>query len=599
MKTHVPAVLVLSVLLTVAGSRLMAVEPTKVQSRITEVTVYSDRARVTREAVLKMPKGIFVLAFEKLPGWIDEASIRASLLPVEGGDILDVRVQREYLAQATDEKLVAAEKEVRDIEDRIADFDDELAVLEAKSKQIENVRAFSMDKLPREAVVREIKVEDYGAVVNYVTDELRKIKAERRRIARDRREIEPELAAKRRKLSELKQLTQLEQTTVLMTVENEEPRNATIGVTYMLPGATWESSHELRAAGVVPESVALTSYAVLRQTTGEDWTGARILFSTQSAGESIQIPEVDVLLLGGKQVAQVRMQSKLSSFQKATQVFEGQNTAWYRFNNPNADFDDFLVNTDEQKAAQSKNTVVFQKLRRRGTTAHFVGQGRPMVRSDGNPVRVPIGQAELSAAHKIVAAPEVSLNAAQILSLRNTGRQPLLPGKTALFHDGAFLGQTDVDFVSSGEDFDVLFAIADRIKLEKTMDRRHSQLDRGRRSTRMKVAFDIVVENLSAEPVNLELTDRIPVSDNDAIDVESVDIEPGVRPDKKGLVKWWVTLKANEKKIHRIEYAIEYPNDIHLRRAEQTVSNSAIPMPSAAGLQEDISVQIGNLEAKF
>jgi len=587
-------------LTVVVGNRLSAVEPTKVPSRITEVTVYSDRARVTRGAVLKMPKGTFVLAFEGLPGWIDESSLRASLVPAGMGGILDVRVQREYLAQATDEKLVATEKEVRDIEDKIADFDDELAVLEARSKQVENVRAFSMEKLPKDAALRELKVEDYGAVVDYVTGEIRKIKAERRRIARQRREIEPTLSAKRRKLNELKQLTQLEQTTVLLTVENNEPRNGTVALTYMLPGATWESAHELRTDGSAPASVALTSYAIIRQTTGEDWNGARIIFSTQAAGESIQIPEVDALLLGGNALAQARVQSKLSSFKKATQVFEGQNTVWYQFNNPDADLNDFVVNWKEQKAAQSRNVTVFRQLRDRGTTAHFAGEGKPMVRSDGDPVRVPIGQTELAATHKIVAAPEVSLNAARIVGLKNTGKQPLLPGKTALYHDGAFLGQTDVDFVSSGEAFDVLFAIADQIKLEKTLDRSVSQLDRGRKTTRMKVAFDIVVENLSAQSANLEMTDRIPVSDDDDIEVYRVDIEPAAKPDNKGLVKWSVALAPNEKKTYRIEYTIEYPRDILLKRAQQTPEmGEAIGMPASIDARADISVQIEDLEARF
>jgi uncharacterized protein (TIGR02231 family) len=599
MKTAAGTLLTTTLLFIAAGSRLPAEEPTRLQSRIAEVTVYSDRARITREAVVKMPQGAFVLAFEELPGWIDESSLRASLLPAGSGRILDVRVQREYLAQATDEKLVAAEKEVLAIEDKVADFDDELAVLEAKSKQVENVRAFSMEKLPKDAALRELKIADYGAVVDYVTDEIRKIKTERRRIARERRLLEPELAAKRRKLNELKQLTQLEQTTVLVKLENNAPRNTSVTLTYMLPGATWESSHELRAAGATPATVALTSYAILRQTTGEDWSSAKIFFSTQSAGESLQIPEVDVLLLGGNQVTQARVQRKLSSFQRATKVFEGQNIAWYQFNNPNADVNDFIGNSKQQKAAQSRNGIVFRELRDRGTTARFAGEGKPMVRSDGNAVRVPIGKAELAAVHKIVAAPEVSLNAARIVNLKNTGNQPLLPGRTALFHDGAFLGQTDIDFVSSGEAFDVLFAIADQIKLEKTLDRRASQLDRGRKSTRMKVAFDIVVENLSAESVSLELTDRVPVSDDDAIEVERIDIEPAAKPDNKGLVKWAVALNPNEKRAYRIAYTIEYPREILLRRSQQVMEQNALPSAPALQMQEDISVQIENLEAKF
>ena len=597
MRTTTRILFFVSVLLIATRDYAEAREPTIVDSRIAEVTVYSDRARVMRETSIQVPKGITVLAFEKIPGWIDESSIRASLAPANGGSILDVRAQREYLARSSDEKIVAAEEDVRGIEDQIAELDDQLAVLEARSKQVENIRAFSLEKLPRDTAVRQVKVEEYGAVVDYISDEVRKIMSERRRIAKLRRELDPALMAVRRKRDELRRLTQLEQTTALLTIENEKLRDATVTLTYMLPGATWESTHELRAKGDAPGTVALTSYAILRQTTGEDWSGAAISFSTQSAGESIQIPEVDALLLGGRQVVAQARGQKLSSFQKASQVFAGQNGVWFQFNNPNADMDDFLGNVAEQQAVQTRNSITFQELRDRGTTALFVGEGKPTVRSDGNPVRVPIGRADLAATHKIVAAPEVSLSAARIVTLRNTGSQPLLPGNTALYHGGAFLGQTDMDFVSSGEEFDVLFAIADQVKLSKTMDRSKSQLDRGRKSNRMQVAFDIVVENLSSRPVTVELTDRIPVSDNDAIEVFKVDIEPEVQPDKKGLIKWTLPLKPNGSQTCRVEYTIEYPHEIHLRQAQQTVDNEILPM--AAEPMEDISVQIMDLEGRF
>ncbi len=598
MRTTTRILFFVSVLLITTRDYVEAREPTRVDSRIVEVTVYSDRARVMREATIQAPKGVTILAFEKLPGWIDESSIRAALSPANGGSILDVRARREYLARASDEKIVAAEEDVREIEDQIAELDDQLSVLEARSKQVENVRAFSLEKLPRDTAVRQVKVDEYRAVVDFVADEIRTIKSERRRIARERRELEPDLLAMRRTLAELKQLTQLEQTTVLLTIETGKPRDATLTLTYMLPGATWESAHELRAKGEAPGALALTSYAILRQTTGEDWSGATISFSTQSAGESIQIPEVDALLLGGRQVVAQTRAGKMSSFQKATQVFEGQNGAWFQFNNPNANIRDFIGNSKAQEAAQARNIVTFQELRERGTTAHFVGEGMPTVRSDGNLVRVPIGRAELPASHKIVAAPEVSLSAARIVTLKNTGDQPLLPGETALFHGGAFLGQTDIDFVSSGEVFDVLFAIADQVKLSKTMDRSKSRLDRGRKSTRMQVAFDIVVENLSNRPISVELSDRIPVSDNDAIEVFRVDIEPEVQPDKRGLLKWTVPLKPNGKQTCRVEYTIEYPREILLRQSRQQPMQQSLG-PMAADQMEDISIQIMDLEGKF
>ncbi len=67
----------------------------------------------------------------KLPGWIDEGSVRVTLSPASAGKILDVQVRRTFLAKPTDEEFIKAEIAVRELADQTAEFDDEKAVLDA------------------------------------------------------------------------------------------------------------------------------------------------------------------------------------------------------------------------------------------------------------------------------------------------------------------------------------------------------------------------------------------------------------------------------------------------------------------------------------
>ena len=67
----------LTLLIALAGPLWAADDVKVVSSKITDVTVFADRAQVTRTAV-GVPLG-GRLAFERLPGWIDEGSVRVSL----------------------------------------------------------------------------------------------------------------------------------------------------------------------------------------------------------------------------------------------------------------------------------------------------------------------------------------------------------------------------------------------------------------------------------------------------------------------------------------------------------------------------------------
>jgi uncharacterized protein (TIGR02231 family) len=251
---------------------------------------------------------------------------------------------------------------------------------------------------------------------------------------------------------------------------------------------------------------------------------------------------------------------------------------------------------------QTRAVTVFTELQqKRGTMAHFTGAGRPQIRSDGRQVRVRIGEAELPARPRIVAAPELSLSASHTMELDNKGHQPLLPGKVMLFREGAFLGTTDIGFVAEGETCSVMMGIADQLKLARTLDHRHSSLTWSGDRKRMQVAFDLSVENLSDAPAQLRLMDRVPVSDNKEIRVSGIGIEPDGKPDSKGLLTWELALAAKEKKTFHISYTLEYPANIAAQAANAyrgalQINGGDINAPAQAPALDS---QIQMLEQKF
>ncbi len=572
-------------------------------SKIKRVTVFADRAQVTRVAKVRPGAERAEIVFGKLPGWVDDASVRVALVPADAGRIIDVQVQRNFLAQSTDETYLKATQEVQDIADQIAALDDEMGVLDAEAQQIQQIKVFAMDKVGRDAVVRDVKIESYGSVVKFVSDSLRRIAADKRQLAIKRRALTPELVARQRRLQELQALTHLEETSVTVSLDGAGRRSAVLELSYMLPGATWEPVHELRTHGSTPEDVSIRSLAVVSQTCGEDWNGVEILFSTQSATESNRIPHLDALKLGDSGSAARIIQERNESFARAQAAFEGQNQLW---NAVNMDIGvgnkagAYQANFAQMLTVQSKATEVFMTLRHRGTTAQFIGKGRATVRADGRPVRIPIGEVKLAARQAIVAVPEQSLNAVRTLQLANTGTQPILPGDVSLFLDGAFRGMTELPFVAEGEEFALFMGVADRIKLSRVLDRKQSSIKRSKR-TRMTVAFLVTVENLSDGAVVVDLADRVPVSENKEIEVDDIEITGDQKPDARGLLRWQLALAPREKKTIRIAYRVEYPPQLVQEMHRQRVSRQKSMAPSASyDFEEpDVSEQIMQLEKSF
>ena len=322
---------------------------------------------------------------------------------------------------------------------------------------------------------------------------------------------------------------------------------------------------------------------MVAQTAGEDWNGAALTFSTQSSPDILQLPEPDQVLLDGRPAPQpVAVKSAVSSFSIATKNYAEQNMDWNRLAG------NTLVLEDVQRLSSLNGRInrLFAELSQRGTTAHFAGEGLPLVRSDGKPVRVVIGRAEVKTQPGILAVPAKTLNAVHTIALTNTTGRPLLPGRVAVFESGAFLGYTDMKFVAEGEAFQLALGLADSIKLARVLDQKKSALVRGSR-TRIQAAFVIIAQNLSKQSAGVRLLDRIPVSQDREIRVYDVSIEPKTAPDSKGLLEWKLVLAPGEKKELRLDYTLEYP-----------LNYLQAPAP-AAGADHNMRLEIKELEARF
>jgi uncharacterized protein (TIGR02231 family) len=576
-----------------------------VSSSIRKVTVYSDRALVAREAPVKVTAAPVIYAFKQLPGWVDDGSVRVS---TTAGRIVDVRVDRSYLALATDKSYRKAEADARALTSRMGALDDELKVLDAQTKQIEDIKLFSLDKLKKDVVVSGVNVGTYSSVVEFISKALRETARARRTVQAEREKLTPEIEASKHRLDDLRGLTQLEETTVYVTLQGATLGDGTLMLAYMLPGATWEPMHEVRTAENDSTSVEVTSYAVVTQASGEDWDRADLTFSTQSSTAAVRIPELEALTLGDTRAATQITERQSASFSRAEAAFKGQNKLWNKrlqATGMASNFEEiYQTNFDYLQVTQSKTVQIFQSLQQRGTTAQFKAVSTTNVRADGRSVRVPIGRAHFKAKPAIVAAPEQSLNAARTLGMLNDSGQPLLPGNVALYQGGAFLGMTGLDFVADGEQFSLFMNVADQLKLSRALDKKHSALVRKQR-TQMQLAFVVAVENLSSAPVSLTLADRIPVSEDREIAISGVKISPDAKPDSKGILRWNLTLQPKEKRKFDVQYQIEYPPTLVLEMRRREASEpSAAPGQPAAGRPaprraHDLRKEIQDLESAF
>ena len=93
--------------------------PVEVESKITGVTVYPDRALVTRRAEFAAPAGTSTLIFKDLPAAVLNDSVRAKVSGNDQATLRGVEIQTYQIEQVIGDALKKARNEQVEIQDRI------------------------------------------------------------------------------------------------------------------------------------------------------------------------------------------------------------------------------------------------------------------------------------------------------------------------------------------------------------------------------------------------------------------------------------------------------------------------------------------------
>jgi len=183
--------------------------------------------------------------------------------------------------------------------------------------------------------------------------------------------------------------------------------------------------------------------------------------------------------------------------------------------------------------------------------------------SDGAERRVPVDSRKLSAGFDYLTIPKLQEQVFLRAGFKNTTTYPLLNGKADLFIGQDFVGSLTMPLIPVNDELKLFFGEDPQIKVKRELVRREKSGPGFLGKTeRVSQVFRISLENLGTRPVEVELQDQIPVSQNARIEVKDVKLTPVPSGrDENGLLTWKLKLNPAQKQEVTIEFTVEYPKD--------------------------------------
>ncbi|MBW0000500.1 MAG: mucoidy inhibitor MuiA family protein [Verrucomicrobia bacterium] len=504
---------------------------TEIPSRISDVTVFSDRAAVTRVAEADLPAGETTLAIVDLPDELIDDSLQVQAEGNAALTLLSNDLRREVLTGAANPRVRTLEEQVRNLEQQGAGLAFQIAQLKGRASYLATLTtAFAKGERTAPALP------DVESIYRFYVDETAKLAAEQQNLERQAQALNVELE---RAKQELKTLNRSKaQRTLLVTLQAGQPAHARLRVQYQLRNASWKPVYDARTNDD-ENRVVLDYRGSVRQRTGEDWLGAALVLSTAQPGLSGRMPELQPVYLRFVEPPQPVVNSAPLGAPKARALAA------------------VPAPGDSESAFQAQAEVV-----NRGLSVSYRAPLPANVPADGDPHAVALQQITLEGKPRYVTTPVLDQTAFLRYHVTNRTDALLLAGEVNLYRDGDLVGKGAINEVPSGAEFDLDFGRDQNltVRRKRVVDRRSSSGLINRKDTQER-RYQITLENHHPVAVAVQVIDALPVSQNTEITLTGISFsEPPTTQDQPtGKLTWEFDLPPQGKKTIEFGFTVQSP----------------------------------------
>lgn len=536
-------------------STISRAEPLAADSRITAVTVYADRAVITRQGSINVTTtGLLELTFDKLPATLLDESLQVSGEGTAASTLLDVTPRPVFVDFAANERVRAIEDELRDLGRKDRSLSDRVTVLGQQREYVIKIQNATTTPA-KDSASPSGATDSWLKLLTFSEEQLTKINAEQQSIDLQREDLQARRNALEQQLNELRGSGNRSFKTVTVRLTASSPGQIALTLRYTVPGARWTPSYDARVLSQ-ENIVELGYFGLVRQNTGEDWPAVNLTLSTARPSLGGAAPELKPWIVQQEQPVPLAGASTELRMQKARAAQE------------RVALRAFSVSAPEDKSVQAAYDEA--QIQTQATSASFVIQTPATIPSDNSPQKVPVTTVRLTAAKEYTSTPKQISAAFLTAKVTNRSDFPLLPGSMNVFLDDSFVASSTLHSVMPGESFDLALGADEGISVKRKLNNRFTE-DTGLVSKSKRITYDITlsVQNNKKTAETLVLIDQIPVSRHEKIIVKVLaPSEREAKPDGDGTLKWTLSLQPGEKRDVPLKFSVEHPADFPISGLE-------------------------------
>ncbi|MBR8835392.1 MAG: mucoidy inhibitor MuiA family protein [Stigonema ocellatum SAG 48.90 = DSM 106950] len=522
------------------------------ESQIVGVTVYSDRALVTRRGIVSLTGCERELVITSLPDTIETESVRVSGTGRVGVRLLGVSTSSIFSTELVAERLAQLSKHIEELEAEWHCLQAQIEGLALQSRFIEGLREQTQEPFAQSLSRRNLSVSETLDFVNFLGSQYTEYAIATRECKTQQQELENQLQVLSQQLQQTQTPHPKESFSLTVAVEPAGAGEFELEVSYMVNRASWTPLYDLQL-DTNNNCLKLSYLAEVTQMTGEDWLGVGLTLSTAKPGLGTLPPKIQPWYIELPRPPEYRMRrtpAAISSAPPMTMAARG-----------GVETSDEDANIPEENFVAAQTSVA--QVSKEGSIVTFKVGSNGNIPSEDAPHKITIFKDDFPCSFEYVAMPRlVSFAYLQANVKNSTNGVTLLPGKANIFRDNIFVGTTQLDNIAPGQEFKLNLGIDEGLKIERDLVERQVDKKLIGNQRRTTYGYRLVITNLLNHETNVRLTEQLPVSRNEQIKVRLVRSNPQIQLGEMGILDWTFTLPPQARQEIYYQFTIEHPPEL-------------------------------------
>jgi Domain of unknown function (DUF4139)/N-terminal domain of unknown function (DUF4140) len=588
---------------------------TTASSRVSAVTVYQGNALVTREVDVPAGQGLIEIIVTPLPAQTVDSSLYAE--GTDGVRVLSTRYRARAVKEDTRKEVRAKEEQIHTLKQAAERLQKEVQVIEQNLQLLAKLENFTGATLQQLAEKGLLNSEATLTLAKYVMESRAEKSAAQVALQQKLQANAEATQFATRELGELTSGSSRTERDAVIVVDKAEPLGK-VRLNYLVTAVTWRPQYRFRA-GAEKDQVQLEYLAAIEQQTGEDWTAVDMTLSTAQPQLNATPPELlalDITVVGtgamsanqsqsGQQVPQAQQMQgmggmmggsvgRMMGVDAANQMFRDQSRelrkkaqlelignraeAGKAFINEAAALEqaeELLARKDEKEVgaeAKEPDAPLAATAAHEGPSVTYHLRSRLTVPSRNDQQLIAVARIETKPEYYYKAVPVLTTHVYRLADLANKSEYVLLPGEATMYVGTDFVGRMNLPLVAIGERYTVGFGVDPQLQVSRVLVKKSRTVQGGNQVRNYD--YRITVGSYKSEEVKVQVWDRLPRAEAEAVAVSLVEPSPKLSDDAtylrherpENLLRWdlVVTPGHTGEKAAAVAYQfkLEYARDV-------------------------------------